>query len=78
MSVSHVFSRGADQLYEMVKGEGVYLWDREGRRYIDGSSGPICVNIGHGVKEVADAVKRQMDEVSYVHSSHFITRSVKE
>jgi adenosylmethionine-8-amino-7-oxononanoate aminotransferase len=78
MSGSHVFSRGADQLHEMVKGEGIYLWDREGRRYIDGSSGPICVNIGHGVKEVADAVKRQMDEVSYVHSSHFITRSVKE
>jgi adenosylmethionine-8-amino-7-oxononanoate aminotransferase len=78
MSGSHVFSRGADQLYEMIKGEGIYLWDREGRRYIDGSSGPICVNIGHGVKEVTDAVKRQMDEVSYVHSSHFITRSVKE
>ena len=78
MSGSHVFSRGADQLYEMIKGEGIYLWDREGRRYIDGSSGPICVNIGHGVQEVADAVKRQMDEVSYVHSSHFITRSVKE
>jgi adenosylmethionine-8-amino-7-oxononanoate aminotransferase len=78
MSGSHVFSRGADKLYEMVRGEGVYLWDREGRRYIDGSSGPICVNIGHGVKEVAEAVKRQMDEVSYVHSSHFITRSVKE
>lgn len=62
----------------MVKGEGIYLWDRDGRMYIDGSSGPICVNIGHGVKEVTDAVKRQMDEVSYVHSSHFITRSVKE
>jgi len=62
----------------MVKGEGIYLWDRDGRRYIDGSSGPICVNIGHGVKEVADAVKQQMDEVSYVHSSHFITRSVKD
>jgi len=78
MSSNHVFSRGAEHLYEMVRGEGIYLWDRDGHRYIDGSAGPICVNIGHGVKEVADAVKRQMDEVSYVHSSHFITRSVKD
>ncbi len=66
------------QLHEMVKGEGIYLWSKEGKRYIDGSSGPICVNIGHGVKEVTDAVHKQMEQVSYVHSSHFTTSSVKE
>jgi adenosylmethionine-8-amino-7-oxononanoate aminotransferase len=62
----------------MVKGEGIYLWSKEGKRYIDGSSGPICVNIGHGVKEVSDAVRKQMEQVSYVHSSHFTTSSVKK
>ena len=72
----HVFSRGATQLINMVRGEGIYLWDKDGRRYIDGSAGPICVNIGHGVKEVADAVAAQMEQVSFVHSSHFITQSV--
>ena len=66
------------RLYEMIKGEGIYLWSKEGKRYIDGSSGPICVNIGHGVKEVTDAVQKQMEQVSYVHSSHFTTSSVKE
>ena len=63
-------------LIDMVRGEGIYLWDKDGRRYIDGSAGPICVNIGHGVKEVADAVAAQMEQVSFVHSSHFITQSV--
>jgi adenosylmethionine-8-amino-7-oxononanoate aminotransferase len=78
MSGNHIFSRGATQLYEMVKGEGIYLWSKQGKRYIDGSAGPICVNIGHGVKEVSEAVYKQMNEVSYVHSSHFTTASVKE
>lgn len=65
-------------LHEMIKGEGIYLWSREGKRFIDGSAGPICVNIGHGVEEVTEAVHRQMKEVSYVHSSHFITKSVRD
>jgi adenosylmethionine-8-amino-7-oxononanoate aminotransferase len=59
-----------------VRGEGVYVWDAEGNRYIDGSAGPICVNIGHGVKEVAEAVARQMEKISFAHSSHFTTESV--
>jgi adenosylmethionine-8-amino-7-oxononanoate aminotransferase len=78
MSGKHIFSRGATELNEMVRGEGIYLWSSDGTRYIDGSSGPICVNIGHGVKEVTDAVRKQMEQVSYVHSSHFTTNSVKD
>ena len=77
MSGKHIFSRGSSRLHEMVKGEGIYLWNKEGKKYIDGSSGPICVNIGHGVEEVTEAVNKQMKEVSYVHSSHFTTKSVK-
>ncbi|MCW4050282.1 MAG: aspartate aminotransferase family protein [Candidatus Bathyarchaeota archaeon] len=76
MSDSHVFSRGAVHLHKMDRGEGIYLYTKDGTRYIDGSSGPICVNIGHGVKEVTEAVHKQMKQVSYVHSSHFITESV--
>ena len=78
MSGSHIFTRGSMTLHEMVKGEGIYLWSRDGKRFIEGSAGPICVNIGHGVKEVTEAVTNQMNEVSYVHSSHFTTKSVKD
>jgi taurine--2-oxoglutarate transaminase len=46
--------------------EGVYLYDYDGRRYLDFSSGLINVNIGHGNQRVTAAVTRQMQEVSYV------------
>src|SRR6266571_8001692 len=47
-------------------GEGVYLYDYDGKRYIDFSSGLMNVNIGHGNPRVTEAVARQMQEVSYV------------
>lgn len=47
-------------------GEGVYLYDYDGKRYIDFSSGLMNVNIGHGDQRVTQAVVRQMQEVSYV------------
>ena len=47
-------------------GEGVYLYDYDGKRYIDFSSGLINVNIGHGNQRVTEAVAKQMQEVSYV------------
>ena len=77
-SRDHIFSRAPGRLLTLERGEGVYVWDNEGRRYIDGSAGPICVNIGHGVKEVAEAAARQMEKISYAHSGHFTTRSVFE
>ncbi len=48
------------------KAKGVYLHDYNGKRYIDFSSQLMNVNIGHGREEVAEAVLRQMKEVSYV------------
>jgi len=45
---------------------GVYLYDYDGKRYIDFSSGLMNVNIGHGNQRITEAVVRQMQEVSYV------------
>ena len=47
-------------------GEGVYLYDYEGKRYIDFSSGLMNVNIGHGNQRVTESVMKQMQEISYV------------
>ncbi|MFL5810345.1 MAG: aminotransferase class III-fold pyridoxal phosphate-dependent enzyme [Flavisolibacter sp.] len=47
-------------------GKGVYLYDYDGKRYIDFSSGLMNVNIGHGDQRITDAVVKQMQEVSYV------------
>src|SRR5688572_10764751 len=46
--------------------EGVCLYDYDGKRYIDFSSGLMNVNIGHGNQRITDAVVKQMQEVSYV------------
>jgi len=47
-------------------GEGVYLYDYDGKRYLDFSSGLMNVNIGHGNQRVTEAVIKQMQEISYV------------
>jgi adenosylmethionine-8-amino-7-oxononanoate aminotransferase len=50
----------------MVRGEGIYLFDSEGKRYIDGASGSALVcNIGHGVREVAAVLTPQAAELAY-------------
>jgi len=47
-------------------GEGVYLYDYDGKRWLDFSSGLMNVNIGHGNQRVTNAVVKQMQEVAYV------------
>jgi adenosylmethionine-8-amino-7-oxononanoate aminotransferase len=44
----------------LARGEGVYLWDEQGKRYIDGSSSLWYAHVGHGRTEIAEAVARQM------------------
>jgi taurine---2-oxoglutarate transaminase len=48
------------------RAEGVYLYDYNGKRYLDFSSGLMNANIGHGDQRVTDAVVRQMQQVSFV------------
>lgn len=70
----HVFRRRMSFPHpQAVRGEGIYIWDADGRRYIDASGGPVAVNIGHGVAEVARAVAEQTAAVAYVHGSLFTT-----
>lgn len=49
------------------RAEGVYVYDRDGKRYLDFSSQLMNVNIGHGHTKVKSAVAKQMDELSYVY-----------
>jgi len=51
------------------RAEGVYLYDYDGNRIIDFSSGLMNVNIGHGNQRVTDAVVKQMQQVAYVSPS---------
>ncbi len=58
-------AQGSVNPIPMVRGEGIYFWDADGKRYIDMNSQLMCVNIGHGDKRVIDAIKRQADELAY-------------
>ncbi len=49
----------------VARGEGIFLWDTQGRRYIDASSGPIASNIGHANARVIEASDRQIRSVAY-------------
>jgi taurine--2-oxoglutarate transaminase len=49
------------------RAEGVYVYDRDGKRYLDFSSQLMNVNIGHGNQKVTEAVAAQMRELSYVY-----------
>jgi len=49
----------------LVKGEGVYVFDQEGKRYLDAIGGVGVVNIGHGVQEVIEAVENQLRSLEF-------------
>ncbi|WP_017591430.1 aspartate aminotransferase family protein, partial [Nocardiopsis potens] len=49
----------------ITKGEGVHIWDAEGRRYIDGLGGLFVVQAGHGRRDIAEAATRQASELAY-------------
>lgn len=58
-------SLNREKSHVIVRGEGVFLWDSDGNRIMDGMAGLWCVNIGHGRREIADAVHEQMLQLSY-------------
>ncbi len=61
-----------------VRGEGVYVWDAEGKRYLD-FSGSAAVNfIGHGVREIPAAMAEQAAKLEFVHTSQFTTPVAEE
>lgn len=59
----------------MVKGEGIYLWDSEGKKLLDGMSGLWCMAIGYGRKELADVAYKQLQELPY-YNSFFNTTNI--
>jgi adenosylmethionine-8-amino-7-oxononanoate aminotransferase len=49
----------------LVRGDGCYVWDAEGKRYLDGLSALFCVNAGHGRAQLADAAAAQARELAF-------------
>ena len=49
----------------IVRGEGAYIYDDQGKRYLDGLAGLFTVQLGHGREELADAAARQAKELAF-------------
>ena len=70
--MSHVFHRNPAHRYPtVVRGEGVYLFDEDGKRYLDGSSGAAVSCLGHSDPEVIAAIKAQVEKLAFAHTSFF-------
>lgn len=73
-----VLLRNLQRDYPVIShGEGIYLYDQAGKRYLDGSSGALVVSVGHGNAAIAQAVAQQLSQCAYVNGMHF-TSSVTE
>jgi adenosylmethionine-8-amino-7-oxononanoate aminotransferase len=62
---------------KISRGDGIYLWDESGKRYIDGSGGPLVVNVGHGRTEIIEAMNKQARAAAYVHAIMFTSEPVE-
>ena len=56
---------GSGHVPVIVRGEGAYVWDDQGRRYLDGLAGLFTVQVGHGRREIGAAMARQSDELAF-------------
>ena len=67
-----LFSRNLLKHYPIaVSGEGCWILDAEGRRYLDASGQAAVVNIGHGVPEIGRAMAEQSGRIAFAHTTQF-------
>jgi adenosylmethionine-8-amino-7-oxononanoate aminotransferase len=76
--MSHVVHRSLRQDPPIaVRGEGIYLYDKDGHAIIDGSGGAAVACLGHGNARVIEAIKAQLDQLSYAHTALFSCESAE-
>lgn len=63
--------KGAARRPRIARADGIYMWDTEGKRYIDASSGPVASNLGHGNKRVLAAMIAQAEKASFAYPTAF-------
>ncbi|MGI6733918.1 MAG: aminotransferase class III-fold pyridoxal phosphate-dependent enzyme [Anaerovoracaceae bacterium] len=60
------------------RGSGIYIYDDTGKKYLDGSSGAMTVNLGHNNPEIANAIKEQLDRLTFTYRSQFTNQPLEE
>ena len=75
----HVFYRSMNHPRPMIAySQGIYLYDDSGKRYIDGSGGPLVINVGHGREEIVAAMTQQAQRAAYVHATMFTSEPLEQ
>ena len=76
---SHIFPRHTkSNLPIAVKGEGSYIFDDSGKSYLDASGGAAVSCLGHAHPTVIKALHRQLDELTYAHTSFFTSEQAEK
>jgi adenosylmethionine-8-amino-7-oxononanoate aminotransferase len=77
--MTHLLHRTANAAMPVATGgRGVWLFDQDGKAYLDASGGAAVSNLGHGHPDVLAALHRQLDTVAYAHTSFFTTAVAEE
>ncbi|MEM7652058.1 MAG: aspartate aminotransferase family protein [Pseudomonadota bacterium] len=77
--MSHVFPRHTKSAPPVaVAGEGCYIIDSSGKRYLDGSGGAAVSCLGHGDPEITEAIKAQLDRIAFAHTGFFTSEPAEE
>ena len=75
----HAFPRNFKTKYlEADHGEGIYIYDKSGKKYLDGCCGALISNLGHCVPEIIEAVKEQYGKLEFAHPSRWHSDVVEE
>lgn len=76
---SHILHRQMKSPYPVIAGgQGVYLIDNQGKRYLDGSGGAAVSCLGHCHPRVTKAIKRQLDRIAFAHSAFFTNEPAEQ
>lgn len=76
--MSNLFYQGRGRKPVLEQARGVYMWDKDGKRYLDGSSGAMVCNIGHSNENVLAAMQRQMEKSTFGYRLHFQTEASEQ
>ncbi|MEP3275947.1 MAG: aspartate aminotransferase family protein [Stappiaceae bacterium] len=77
--MNHIFPRHtAQQLPFAARGEGVYIVDSDGKRYLDASGGAAVSCLGHSDARVTEAIKDQLDKLAFAHTGFFTSEPAEQ
>lgn len=74
-----VFQRNSKAIMPIAaRGEGAYIVDQQGKRYLDGSGGAAVSSLGHSHPKVIAAIKEQLDKIAFAHTGFFSSQPAEE